>query len=260
MNRPQWVSLFVPGDDRNALIAAVESALVSAGAVKYDPFGAMPGLSYPRAVRLFAAPQDGAWLRLIVSPDCVLEPVISAASQHVPVVLGFISSDLTPLLTFYRGGQLIDMAALAPYLNDPDGFAQVLLHPVPGASGVGGISKAVLPASVRAMSAGLPARQIERLMANMTGGIDKANRDGAQAALQSVDWESGAGAWIQTALAFLGITDAVEPDYATVSAAYRTAVRLKRNPKATLYPGDAEARDAVPNALDYAPVFYGWKA
>jgi hypothetical protein len=65
---------------------------------------------------------------------------------------------------------------------------------------------------------------------------------------------------MRTTLAHLGLEDAVQPDYPTVSTAYRTAKRLSRNPNATLYPGDTDARNAVPDALDYMPVFYGWKA
>ena len=97
------------------------------------------------------------------------------------------------------------------------------------------------------------------MMNSMTGAISKGDRAAAQAALQSIDWDSGAGEWMRTALGYFGLDDAVLPDYATVSTAFRTAKRLARNPKATLYPGDADARDAVPNALNYNPVFYGWK-
>jgi hypothetical protein len=259
MNQPQWISLYIPGAEPASLAGTVEAALASAGATKYDPFGAMPGLSYPRAVKLFVAPKLGDWVRIIVSPDCVLEPVVTAASLDAPVIAGFISSELIPALTFYRGGDLIDVPALSPYLTDTAGFASHLRQPKHGASGVGGVSSGALPADLRAMSGSLSTRQVERMMNSMTGAISKGDRASAQAALQSIDWESGAGEWMRTALAYFGLHDAVQPDYATVSTALRTAKRLARNPKATLYPGDAEARDAVPNVLDYVPVFYGWK-
>lgn len=260
MNQPQWISLYVPGAEPTSLAALVESALTSAGAQKYDPFGTMPGLSFPRAVKLFIAPKAADWTRLIVSPDCVLEPVVTAASLDAPLAAGFISSDLVPALTFYRGGQLIDAPAISAYVTDAGGFAAHLKQLKTGASSIGGVSSGVLPADLRAMSGSLPTRQVERMMNSMTGAISKGDRAGAQAALQSVDWESGAGQWMRTALSYLGLNNAVQPDYTTVSTAYRTAKRLARNPNATLYPGDAEARSAVPDALDYLPVFYGWKS
>jgi hypothetical protein len=108
MSQPQWISLYVPGAEPASLADTVKSALASAGAHQYDPFGTMPGLSYPRAVKLFVAPKMGGWVRLIVSPDCVLEPVVTAASLDAPLAAGFISGDLIPTLTFYRGGQLVD--------------------------------------------------------------------------------------------------------------------------------------------------------
>lgn len=259
MSQPQWISLYVPEAEPASLADTVKSALASAGAHQYDPFGTMPGLSYPRAVKLFVAPKMGDWVRLIVSPDCVLEPVVTAASLDAPLAAGFISGDLIPTLTFYRGGQLVDAPAISPYVTDVEGFVEQLRHPKTGASGVGGVSSGALPSDLRAMSGGLPTKQVERMMNSMTGAIAKGDRAGAQAALQSVDWESGAGEWMRTALAYLGLRDAVQPDYATVSTAYRTAKRLARNPNVTLYPGDAEARSAVPDVLDYLPVFYGWK-
>ena len=260
MSQPQWISLYVPGAEPASLAETVESALASAGAQKYDPFGAMPGLSYPRAVKLFVAPKMGDWVRLIVSPDCVLEPVVTAASLDAPLAAGFISGDLTPTLTFYRGGQLVDAPAIAAFVADVGGFAAHLKRPKAGASGIGGVSSGALPSDLRAMAGGLPTKQVERLMNSMTGAISKGDRAGAQAALQSVDWESGAGEWMRTTLSYLGLSDAVQPDYTTVSTAYRTARRLTRNPNATLYPGDQEARSAVPDVLDYLPVFYGWKS
>lgn len=259
MNQPQWISLYVPGADPAVLTSTVESALASAGATKYDPFGAMPGLSYPRAVKLFVAPKNGDWVRMIISPDCVLEPVVTAASLDAPLAAGFISSDLIPALTFYRGGDLIDVLAVSQYVTDASGFAAHLKVPRHGTSSVGGVSSGALPADLRSLSGGLPARQVERMMNSMTGAISKGDRAGAQAALQSIDWESGAGEWMRTALSYLGMRNAVQPDYATVSTAFRTAKRLARNPNATLYPGDTEARNAVQDVLDYTPVFYGWK-
>lgn len=259
MTQPQWISLYVPGAEPASLADTVKSALASAGAKQYDPFGAMPGLSYPRAVKLFVAPKAGDWVRLIVSPDCVLEPVVTAASLDAPLAAGFISGDLVPALTFYHHGEPVDAPAVSAYITDVEGFAAQLRQPKTGASGVGGISSGALPSDVRAMSGGLPTKQVERMMSSMTGAISKGDRAGAQAALQSVDWESGAGAWMRTTLAYLGINNAVLPDYTTVSTAYRTAKRLARNPNATLYPGDQDAQNAVPDALDYLPVFYGWK-
>lgn len=258
MTQPQWVSLYIPAEaGREALHSALAAAFAAAGGTAYDPFGIMPGLAYPRAIKLFLAPPRGRWLHVMASPDSDLTAVIAAVGGLS--IAAQISSDLVPSVTVYQDGAAVDaLPTLAAYLSDADAFAALLGAPQTGASGVGGISSGALPQNVRAMSGGLPARQVERLMNTMTGSISKGDRANAQAALQAIDWHSGAGGWMRALLAHLG-ADAL-PDYATVSTAYRTAKRLARNPKATLYPGDAEARDAVPDTLEYLPLFYGWKA
>ena len=47
------------------------------------------------------------------------------------------------------------------------------------------------------------------------------------------------------------------PDFVPLRDAYQVLSRLKRRPNATLYAGDQEAMDAVPNALEYRPVYAG---
>ncbi|MBK8136016.1 MAG: hypothetical protein IPK52_09265 [Chloroflexi bacterium] len=262
MIQPQWSSLYTLFEGgREALSAAIVSSLTASGATQYDPFGLMPGISFPRAAKLFIAPQTGAWLRLVPAPDCILDSVIQSASANTVLLHVAISSDLVPEAAVYRSGETIDPAtALAPYVTDISTFVEHLNTPKSGATGVGGISSGALPSNIRAMSGGLPSRQVERLMNTMTGAIGKNDRAGAQAALQTVEWGSGAGGWMRSLLAFLGLDSQAMIDYATLSTAYRTAKRLARNPSATLYPGDADARDAVANALDYEPLFFGWKA
>lgn len=262
MSQPQWSSLYTLFEGgRGALSAAVASSLTASGAAQYDPFGLMPGISFPRAAKLFIAPQAGAWLRLVPAPDCILDPVIHSASANTLLLHVAISGDLVPEVVVYHSGEAVDpSAALAPYVTDLSAFAAHLNSPKSGAAGVGGISSGALPANIRAMSGGLPGRQVERLMNTMTGAIGKNDRAGAQAALQTVEWGSGAGGWMRSLLAFLGLDTHAAIDYATLSTAYRTAKRLARNPAATLYPGDADALAAVSDALDYEPLFFGWKA
>ena len=47
------------------------------------------------------------------------------------------------------------------------------------------------------------------------------------------------------------------PDFTTLRDAYQVAERRQRRPNAGLYPGDAEALAAVPDALAYTPVYGG---
>jgi hypothetical protein len=55
----------------------------------------------------------------------------------------------------------------------------------------------------------------------------------------------------------LRIPDWRDPDFVTLRDAYALHKRRERSPNATLYPGDAEALAAVPDALTYTPVYAG---
>ena len=55
----------------------------------------------------------------------------------------------------------------------------------------------------------------------------------------------------------LNIPDWRAPDFVTLRDAYALHKRRQRSPNATLYPGDAEALAAVPDALTYTPIYAG---
>jgi hypothetical protein len=52
-------------------------------------------------------------------------------------------------------------------------------------------------------------------------------------------------------------SDWQEPDFVTLRDAYQLHERRRRNPNAPLYPGDAEAMEAVSDALDYIVLYAG---
>ncbi|KXK51008.1 MAG: hypothetical protein DWB44_15245 [Chloroflexi bacterium] len=245
---------------RDVVLADVAAALDAAEGRAYDPFGLMPAPAFTRAVKLLAAPVHNGWLRLASAPDSRLDPVLDATSRHGLTVHAVIDAELVPRITAYRNGSIVDLAGGLPGAFDRARVNALLAVPITGhGSAFGGVSSAALPPDVRAMSSGLGSRQVERLMHTMTAGMGRGNRDSAQSALVTVDWDAGAGRWMRDVLIACGIGDHVLPDYATLSTAYRVFKRLERRPGATLYPGDSEATAAAPNALDYAPVYYGWK-
>jgi hypothetical protein len=91
------------------------------------------------------------------------------------------------------------------------------------------------------------------------GGDD--NADAAHALIaagQPPDWSAGGGAKISRLMGLLTVPhDWREPDFVTLRDAYQLHLRRQRRPNADLYPGDAEAMAAVPNALDYTPIYAG---
>ena len=74
------------------------------------------------------------------------------------------------------------------------------------------------------------------------------------------NWQSETGQQIITVLSSLGITNWAQPDFATLRGAYVLHLRRQRNPNAALLPGDDDILQAVPNALDYVPYYWGKEA
>lgn len=259
MSQPLWISLYLHAEESAETVkSALSDVLESVGGSAYDPFGLMPSRPYSRAVKLFIAPAGGGWIRLNCSPDVPLAQILPSLAF---CIAAHIDGSLVPAISIYKNGVEQDVStALAPYLADADAFSALLAAPKSGADTIGGVASSALPKNIRAMSTNLPAGQINRMVQSMSGGrMSKQERESAEASLKAVDWNSGAGSWIQALLGSIHPALTAVPDYATLSTAYRTARRLARNPNATLYAGDAEARAEAPDAEHHLPVFYGWK-
>ena len=72
------------------------------------------------------------------------------------------------------------------------------------------------------------------------------------------DWDSAGGKRIRALADLLTLpSDWREPDFVALRDAYQLHDRKRRNPNATLYPGDAEAMSKVPHALNFTPVYAG---
>src|SRR5258706_11665618 len=93
-----WHSLYVSTDtiypDGTTLSGAVAAALATVGYQRYDPFpggiGTPPGLT--TFVKLFVAPAQDGWVRVLGDPDPVLPSLLS---QSAPVIDAWINDALS---------------------------------------------------------------------------------------------------------------------------------------------------------------------
>jgi hypothetical protein len=98
------------------------------------------------------------------------------------------------------------------------------------------------------------------MFARLSGNLAAKSAAGAgdtNALLRQPDWNSAGGRKIVALLGCLAIPGWREPDFVTLRDAYALHARRQRNPSARLYPGDAEAMDAVSDALVYTPIYAG---
>ncbi|MBC8170705.1 MAG: hypothetical protein H7X77_03505 [Anaerolineae bacterium] len=261
-----WHSLYLPSTDTEQIASTLKTSLTASGHTLYDPFGVMPGsYVYKQAVKAFVAPPQGNWTRLLLAADTPLPAINIIALSSIGFCLAVSLVDQTAEITVYVEGQLQDDAleALSACLKLPPGDLRAAMT-TPGGQIANRTSNIIplqgLSDDVQTMAAGLNPRQTQKMFDKISSKLLKGDQQSAaRELLQSgtVDWSSAGGQQISTLMQALAIPHWLEPDYVALRDAYQLHNRRRRNPNASLYPGDAEAMAAVPDALNYSPVFAG---
>lgn len=267
----RWHSLFSVSTDSAALANTLRETVTALGYTLFDPFGLLPGKAYPKAVRLFVAPAVEGWTRIIIGAGDA--ELARAFSSHVPLVLSLALDGQEAEIGIYAAGNAAGAEALAPYLRPGCALADVErilktpdLHIVETSQDTG-LPLELLPPDVQAMADNVNMKQAQSMFARLTGTALKRAGQGASAAdaARSLiaagnppDWNSAGGKRLRALVDSLTIPAGwQQPDFTPLRDAYQLHARKRRNPNATLYPGDAEAMASVPDALDYTPVYGG---
>jgi hypothetical protein len=270
-----WTSLYFPCEDSTPLATALQESLTALGYTLYNPFGILPGKAYPQSVRLFVSPPVNGWTRVIGEPDARQLPALSKHWLCLSIVLDGREAQID---VYVNGEQAEPETAFIPYLRDgrtssdlnkalysaalnlveteQTSQPQMLVVPVDD-----------LPEDVRDMAGQVNPAQAQKLFERLSGSLMQKVSPGenvadeAQAMLaggNAPDWNNAGGQRIRALMACLTVPDDWrEPDFVTLRDAYQLHARRQRKPDARLYPGDAEAMQRVPNALDYTPVYGG---
>jgi hypothetical protein len=249
-------------------VTAIASALSADGYTRYDPFGLLPAPVYPDTVKLFASPLREDWGRVVSLAALPPSAQAAASLKGVAVALSLNDTGQAAVTVYVDGAPAPDPAvALVPYAN-PDmtdaTLAALLALPAEVTGDApGSLPLDVLPEPYRDMADQLNPQDIEKLFEKMAGSVFRrgGDREAAEGLLRNAagpDWTAGGGAAIRRLLAALTLPDDwIAPAFIPLRDAYALHTRRQRKPNARLYPGDAEAMRAVPNALDYTPLFVG---
>lgn len=264
-----WSSLYFPSADTEIIAARTRDSLTALDYTLYNPFGLMPGKAYPHTVRLFVAPAEAGWVRVVGVPDVRQLPALSRGTVCLWLALDGSEADIA----LFADGDHADPAALTPHLNPGttlDDLRAALdsphLHTIEPDTDAD-VPLALLPDDVQTLAADIDQQQAQRLfnrltrsLLNRSGGSD----DVAKAAHDLIhaqhppNWNSPGGQRIRAVMTLLTVPDGWrDPDFTTLRDAYQVHERKRRKPGADLYPGDAEAMAHVMNALDYVPVYAG---
>ncbi len=267
-----WHNLYLSCVNSDVVVPALEESLTSLGYELYNPFSIMPGISYPQAVRLFIAPYAAGWQRVVGAPDSRQLPALSRLGLCLYAALDGTEAKIE----VYREGEEVEAeSALVDYLRggkSADDLARVFsessfdLPPV-GESvqtgkGIMAVPVDALPDDVREMAQQVDMKKADKMFKRLSGKLvgTSADADAAKAIIgaSGQDWNSVGGQRIRALMACLSVPESWrEPDFVTLREAYQLHIRRERRPDARLLPGDAEAMAAVPDALDYVPVYGG---
>jgi hypothetical protein len=276
-----WHSLYLHCNhaDNGVLERVADSlrqSLTTLGYEEYDPFGPIPGRAYPHTVRLFVAPPLDGWLRVVTADGLSLE-----AERTLVAVLSTFGAGLSlrlkggdcHLLAAHHGAEADPVVVWSPHLRAGktaddlrrvfNGEALPSSTAASSAPAAGEVPAEALPEDVRQMADKLKPGQINRLFNQLLGTLgaelDDAGKQDALALLAGPDWGSVGGRQIHALAECLGLPDPYwhAPDFVRLRDAYQLHNRRRHRPDARLYPGDAEALAAIPDALEYRPVYGG---
>jgi len=274
--KPAWYGLYLPTHEAQTVAESLRGLLADQGYKPFDPFpggsGTPPGLS--NTVRQFAAPPQAGWLRLLGQPLEALLPDLSRALD-VPILYAWLTEQGGGWALFQAGTRADDPAAFEPYLH-PDHSPDDLRSAFEGKLKVGAVSGessaagGALPPELLAFAQqqGVDEKKagslFDRLSANVfgkLGGAGEAEKDQARALMAGGGhdpWNSLDGQRVRAIAGVLRLPDNWRlPTWETVRDAYQVHRLRARNPRMALMPGDKESMEAVPDALDYLPVYMG---
>jgi hypothetical protein len=262
-----WNSLHLSCNDAEAIRDHIQAHLAARGYTLYDPFDTMPTPIYTASVRLFLSPPNAGWTRIIgtVMPGGTLqEALLPELATLGDVVALTLNADGIDQITAYQAGAAVSLDALTTHQKPGYNLHKALnAQYTPGEKSDDVVPMDVLPADVQDMAQNLNAKHINRMFNKLMKSVNKrlgAGQDEAHNLLSGnkPDWTSSGGQRLRAVMTCLTTPpDWMSPGFVTVRDAYQLHRRRQRNPNAVLYPGDAEALAAVPNALDYQPIYGG---
>ncbi len=276
MTLAQWY-LF-PNSNPSDLQTQLKNSLQALGYTFYDPFAGGTGtpVGLQQRVRCFIGSLDAGWSRLIFAPNEVWpDEVARDILAGMPVIkaiytsadqfeVGTVADGMAGLMAFLRSG-----------LSEADLQQSAVMTAVLSTAQTTATTLTDLPPELQkyAQEQGVDAGQVDKLMQKMSKGVFKkmGNEQDAQKQAKSaivgvpkqpeVEWNSPAGQALQRVMACLTVPEKwMHPDWKTLTGAYQAARQLQRDPKALMLPGDKQAMAALPNSLEFIPLYMGKKS
>jgi len=278
-----WTSLYVQLTDSAVAADALRSLLAERGYQPYDPFpggtGTPPGQK--ETVRLFVAPAQDGWVRVLGEVDQSLLPDLSRALK-TPVLYAWLDEQDGGMSLYQDGEQQDDPASFASYLRQ-DVSVEKLQQAFAGKLKVSPVESTeppvmvvgadALPPELQQFAAdqGVDPKKADKLAKRLTdqlfGRLSKQSGASREEQEQARSVLMGGGRDIWNSLQGQRLRAIAEqlklpanwrlPTLDTVRDAYHVHRLRQSKPRMPLMPGDQESLKAVPDALEYIPVYVG---
>jgi hypothetical protein len=266
-----WHSLYLPCDDPQRVIKALRSDLTQQHYTLYDPFSGLLTRAYTHTVKLFVSPARSGWTRIVGAPDPAVVPSLVAIA---PVLWIALDGDQEAIAIYSSPGADDGFSPLIPYLRaglTPADLKAALDGNAPSTDAADEEARQdfaadalaiALPAEARSQMVGIDRRRAAAAFRWMATRALRQAGGSVQQARELLNhapkWNSPGGRRIKAVMACLTVpSDWREPDFATVREAYQLYAGRLRRPDAILHPGDEDAMNTVPDALDYTPIYAG---
>ncbi len=259
----RWFSLYLPKHD--SLADTIQSFLQQAGYTLYNPFGLLPGKAYSQTIRCFLAPDTTLFQRILIdtTEDVDVMKLAQVLADTTGCLIGSLEQDKGQIQVIADSG----WQSLSPYLiegNTVESIQQALAREYTATdedtASIGGVTLDSLPEEYQSMAGGIKLKNAEKMFGKISGKLlSSSDAKSAQAFLLTQPrWNSADGQKVRAVMrCFYADESWRQPDFVTLRDAYQLHKRRQRKPDARLYPGDAEAMSAVPNALEYSPIYAG---
>ena len=255
-----WSSIYIPTGDEAKVVTAFEKATSTAGYKPYNPFpggGGTPTGILTR-VRMFVAPGENGWTRIIGLPDVELLNSLAEALQS-SLVYVWIGADKSAV-------EIIGGDDLSQFLRDGKSPAD-LQAAMSGPIAAGGDAPVSGEIAKLADEYGVDAGQADKLfqktartvfnkLDKRTGGEAASMQDAAKKSLDSsFSWGMPSARRVMAIMECLTIPQNWrEPAFSELAAAYQIACLMDMD--APLLPGDEAILDRVEFPLDYTPAYF----
>ncbi|RPI95211.1 MAG: hypothetical protein EHM39_11880 [Chloroflexi bacterium] len=283
-----WYRLLIPitdaPTDAPKVAAALRSSLEARDYIPFDPFPGGTGtpLGLTSMVRLFVAPPQDGWVVVLGEyPENLIDNV--SRELDSPVLYGWLTETEGGFALFEGSTRRDDPAAFDRYLRRGQSD-DILRRAFAGELKVEAVDSDkppvavlgadALPPELRQMAEDQGAdpvkagKMFERisgtLLNRLGGGAGKEEQEQARAMIMGgggMDvWNSLKGQRVRAIAGVLNLPGNWRlPSLQAVRDAYQVHRLRQRSPRLALMPGDREVMQAVPDALEYVPVYMGHK-